>query len=302
MCRSAITLVCLFVCSVPPPQVSFLGCLTNTREMVQVFVGAFYGLPLFPAEQAPPLHHLLSLEDWMLTRYYHHRDSLTAALLSFAAAATQKGGASFSHTPSSSSSSVQLFEEQVNAEYQQCFKMQASLARLRNFIRAESESESMRGGVFRLHDDGGGRDPAHFSVSMLIKMVGCLVDTLLALSVGNNTSDSSATAAIAPTTAATVTTTPTTVAGGATTCEGGVSSPEFPLVDAFSGHVCLLSEEECRVLFYTLCIHGIPKMHARAIALLIKFCGSQRWWGHFVVSVVGDLFSEHQAAVFNKER
>ena len=75
-----------------------------------------------------------------------------------------------------------------------------------------------------------------------------------------------------------------------------------PLDASSVGPEQMMNEEECRVLFYTLCIHGIPKMHARATALLIKYGGSQSWWGRFLVHVAESLFDEQQAAIFNKER
>lgn len=249
--------------------------------MVQVFIGAFYGIPLFPPDQAPSMEQLHSLQEWLLSQYYLHRDSLTSALLSYA---TQQGA------PPTVLGPAHQYEDRVNVEYQQCFKMQVSLARLGNFIRRESEidSESSGGGVFRLPSESC-IDYANFSASKLSKMVGCLVDTLLALSAADGTA-----------------------APSSGPSSGGVSpkEEEQPLAlvgsdnDPFSQpqHVRLLTEEECRVLFYTLCIHGIPKMHARAIALLIKYGGSQSWWGGFIVKVAADLFGGQQAAIFNKER
>ena len=68
------------------------------------------------------------------------------------------------------------------------------------------------------------------------------------------------------------------------------------------GQLPILSEEDCRVLFLMLCIHGTPQMHARAIALLINFGGSQKWWGRFVVNMMRTLFDGQQTDVFNKER
>ena len=90
---------------------TFLGSLTNTREMTQIFIGAFYGIPIFTREQSPSTTQLRSLEDRLLSQYYLHRDSLSSALLSYA---SLQGGASNS----------QLYEDRVNQEYQQCFKMQ----------------------------------------------------------------------------------------------------------------------------------------------------------------------------------
>ena len=159
------------------------------------------------------------------------------------------------------------------------------MSRLRNFTKkmaAESQLSPHGCGqqdgcgqqVYRLPEEAC-IDYSHFSISKLSKMVGCLVDTLLALSVDTRPSP-----AMSP---------------------NGLDFP--PLLDSDPlAHARLLTEDECRVLFYTLCIHGIPKMHARATALLIKYGGSQSWWGRFVIKVAADLFGGHQTAVFNKER
>lgn len=270
---------------------TFLGSLTNTREMAQVFIGAFYGQPLFPADQAPSTEQLRSLEERLLTQYYLHRDSLTSALLSYA---SLHGGAP----------STQQYEEKVSVEYQQCFKMQVSLARLRHFVkrtagREDGEGHRSRGGVYRLAEESD-IYYAQYSISKLSKMVGCLVDTLLSLNVDTPATKSHE-AAIPPQVS--------DREGGAgpepgdeglVLGEGHAGQGHAGQVHA--GQVHGLSEEECKVLFYTLCIHGIPKMHARAIALLIKYCGSQRWWGGFIVGVATNLFGTHQAAIFNKER
>lgn len=259
-------------------QVTFLCSLTSAREVAQVFIGAFYGIPLFPASQSPAVDQLQSLEEWLLSQYYHHRDSLTSALLSYA---SLQGDAL---------SSSQQYEEKVNLEYQQCFKMQVGLARLRNYAKKVNEAQLEHdrvGGVYQLADQSC-IDYGRFSISKLSKMVGCLVDTLLALSV-----DTAASPAASPK----ISKEEGEERGGAVLPGGG----EYLDSDPFS-RVRLLTEDECRVLFYTLCIHGIPKMHARAIALLIKYGGAQSWWGRFIVSVAADLFGRQQTAVFNKER
>ncbi len=258
-------------------QVTFLGSLTNTREMTQVFIGAFYGIPIFPPEQMPSTAQLHSLEDRLLSQYYLHRDSLTSALLSYAS--LQEGAPN-----------TQLYEDKVNQVYQQCFKMQVSLARLRNFIKQKRESESKSasccGGVFQLPESS--VNFSQCSISKLNKMVGCLVDTLLTINADTRKSFQSLTSQR----------TEELASGGS----GGDSNDEGLEPDGDFGQVQLLSEEECRVLFYTLCIHGIPKMHARATALLIKYGGSQSWWGNFIVKVATNLFDGQQTAIFNKER
>ena len=259
---------------------TFLGSLTNTREMAQVFIGAFYGLPLFPPDQTPSTEQLHSLEERLLTQYYLHRDSLSSALLSYASL--------HAGTPN-----LQQYEEKVSVEYQQCFKMQVSLARLRNFMKRLSESEnadSGKSGEFCLPQESG-INYAQYSVSKLSKMVGCLVDTLLTLNIDPSSTRQSRQDSFTPAELSDESVNAETADEGLVLIDEG-STPQ--------AHV--LTEEECRVLFYTLCIHGIPKMHARAIALLIKYCGSQRWWGGFIVSVAANLFGEHQVDIFNKER
>ena len=63
-----------------------------------------------------------------------------------------------------------------------------------------------------------------------------------------------------------------------------------------------IAQEECSLLFDTLCIHGTPKLHARACSLLIMLCGSQPWWGSFVTSCAEVLYQANQSAIFHKER
>lgn len=166
--------------------------------------------------------------------------------------------------------------------------LQVSLARLRNFVKKmTTDSRPLPGNgqggcgqqgravVYRLPEESC-IDCTHLSISKLSKMVGCLVDALLALSVDTRPSPE-----VSP----------------------KEERGKFPVLDSDAlAQARLLTEDECRVLFYTLCIDGIPKMHARAIALLIKYAGSQSWWGGFIIKVAADLFGGQQTAVFNKER
>lgn len=168
--------------------------------------------------------------------------------------------------------------------------LQVSLARLRNFIKHKTESDSKsgskNGSVFELPAEST-TSLSQCSISKLNKLVGCLVDTLLIINTDTRRSFQKLTS-------------PGIEDVGV--ASGGDSVDELELDESPFGEVDLLSEEECRVLFYTLCIHGIPKMHARATALLIKYGGSQKWWGNFVVSVTASLFDGQQTAIFNKER
>ena len=248
---------------------TFLGSLVNTREMTQVFIGAFYGIPLFSPDQAPSVQQLKSLEDNFLSQYYHFRDGLTSALLSYA---SLKSGTQSSHH----------YKEKVNADYQQCFKMQVCLARLRNFMK-NLDTENDGGSIFQLPSPSD-INYNQCSISKLNKMIGCLVDTLLALNMDAQKYLESSTP-------------PRTEEQKDSFEDEGIE-----LDNHFLSQLHLLTEAECRILFNTLCIHGIPKMHARAIALLIKFGGSQKWWGDFIVKVAEDLFRADQSTTFSKER
>ena len=63
-----------------------------------------------------------------------------------------------------------------------------------------------------------------------------------------------------------------------------------------------VTEEECRLLFSSFCVHGVLRVQARACALLLRLCGAQPWWGEMVVSTASDLFSPQQNTSFNKKR
>ena len=259
-------------------QVTFLGSLVNTKEMTQVFIGAFYGIPFFSVDQSPSVEQLQSLEERLLSQYYLYRDSLTSALLSY----TNLHG----NTPCS-----KQYEERVNRDYQQCYKTQVCLARLRNFKKSLNETKhgsDDQSGAFGLPDVSD-IDYQQYSISKLSKLIGCLVDTLLAL---NSTPPKKSADNLTPTSAQ-----------QNELDQNGVAEDEgFSLDAVLVDQLPMLTEDECKVLFNALCIHGIPKMHARAIALLIKFGGSQNWWGEFVIKMAIDLFGTQQTAIFNKER
>ena len=120
-------------------------------------------------------------------------------------------------------------------------------------------------------------------------MIGCLVDTLLILNIDAQKSEGDSTP-------------PKMEDKIDSLADIGQEDEGLEMDASWMDHVPLLAEDECRVLFSTLCIHGIPKLHARAIALLIKFGGSQHWWGDFLVQMAVDMFGAQQAAIFNKER
>ena len=160
-------------------------------------------------------------------------------------------------------------EDLVTASNQACNKLQVRLARLRSFVRQYQEATGSvsggRGKVFTLEGETRKLLLADVSSSQLCKTIGCLEDTLLVLSQS---------------------------AAGKEAVDGSRASPPSP-------H---LSEEECSLVFMTLCVQGIPKLHARSCALLITLCGSQPWWGSFVTGAVTCLYGSSQTIVFHKER
>ena len=255
-----------------------MGSLTNSREPAEFLIGSFYGIPLLSIDYTPTTSQLRNLEEQLLSQYYLHRDSLKSALLSY-----------YSHH--GNPLSVKRCEERVNYDYQQCFKTQVSLARLRGVMKHLKPSED-RSQVFQL-SDGSGVDYSLLSISKLSKLIGTLLNTTLSLHYGVNSETFEE------------------------NFDGTQQSGEdlWPRVDRVledegleedvdwgCGQVPMLSEDDCRVLFLMLCIHGTPQMHARAIALLINFGGSQKWWGDFVVKMLKKLFDSQETVVFNKER
>ena len=151
--------------------------------------------------------------------------------------------------------------------------LQVKLARLRNLRKHhEGRNQRTKSGVLSLGEQAQLLDLSEMSSSRLCKFVGCLVDALLVLT-DQHCSDEELSKADSPREA----------------------------VQTFET-LPPLSEEDCYLLFSALCIHGVPKLHARACGLLIRLCGSQPWWGRLVSSAVVELFSSRQTAVFDKER
>lgn len=183
----------------------------------------------------------------------------------------------------------------MTAHYEQCFKTQVKLARLRNLKRAQeevhgTEEKSREDGfsVYSVDKQVHSLDVASLSANKLNKTVGCIIDTLLVLNKN-----------CMPTTNGNVKdeTSFTCLLGEIPEDEGFEMNSEL-----YSEQPPTLTEKECSLLFSCLCVHGVPKLHARACALLIRLCGSQDWWGHFVTRTSLDLLSGTQTAVFNKER
>ena len=156
----------------------------------------------------------------------------------------------------------------------------------------QNQTRQPEGGVLQLEQQLQLLDLSEMSSSRLYKFSGCLVDTLLVL---NDQSDEGNEARHQ-----------TSNARSETGQSSSEASPEEngsrDLAVQASKHPPTLTESECSLLFSTLCINGVPKLHARACALLVRLCGSQAWWGRFICSAMEELFSVRQTAVFNKER
>lgn len=228
------------------------------------------------------MEQLQTLEERLLSRYYLHRDSLTSALLSYASL----------HSGASNTKSC---EEKVNYDYQLCYKTQVCLGRLRSVIGQVRPREE-QSGIFHL-PDGSCVNYSQYSISKLSKLIGTLLNTILSLNI--DTENISSGECLVP-----------LRIGGEEDDERGdrprlEGIPEDEGLEEdmqWYGQLPLLSEEECRVLFLMMCIHGTPQMHGRTIALLINFGGSQKWWGAFIVKMAVSLFGGQQTEVFNKER
>ena len=244
-------------------QVTFIGKLGVGRDKSQVFVGTFYGCPIVPPDHFSPIH-LHSLEESILSHYHTSREKLTSSLLTYS-----------NHLQRSLASSSTLLEkckEEVNGYYQECFKAQVQLARLRHWRKSQEDTRPLDK-QYSIEKLASSVDMATLPISQLTKLIGCIVDSLLVLSKSSSTSN-----------------------------DQKETKPSEE-VEKDGEDVCVpLSEEDCCMLFSSLCVHGTPKFHARACALLIRLCGSQSWWGHFVTSTAMDLLSGSNTAVFNQDR
>ena len=170
---------CVFETSCISVQVTFIGRLGVSREKSQVFIGSFFGRPLLSADLSHS--HVHTLEESLLTQYHTSRDKLTTSLLTYSSL-SQKG------VSPSNPGLLKHCEEEVTAHYQQCFKAQVKLARLRNWKRSQEESrgteeKSYDGGlsVYSVDKQAHSLDVASLSANKLNKTVGCIIDTLLVL-------------------------------------------------------------------------------------------------------------------------
>ena len=160
---------------------TYTGKLGASREKAQVFLGAFYGIPLL-SKPSPLLASvdtlgsrvLRPLEQRLLSVYRSARDKLTASLTVHSSAV--EGG------PAGCRKQLQ---DRVRERYQACFLAQARLARIRNYAnRVGNGGETAAiaaGGVFSVEEEAAGVEFAEISLSQLYRLAGCLVNTLLVL-------------------------------------------------------------------------------------------------------------------------
>ena len=281
---------------------TFVGRLGANREKAQVFIGSFYGRPVFTGDTSLTPRQLLSLEETILSQYHGARDRLSQALLSYA-------GLSRKSSSSASQKQLKQCEEKVGSSYQECFKAQVQLARLRHFTKSQhdkeptvSSSDDSQGkeestsSVFSVDEEARSLNFHEMTFSRLSKIVGCLVDALLVLNGGTYTGAEAQVSS------------PVRRKPFQRTISFDPEPPKFEdkIIDEFLEWSPVappsLSERECSLVFLSLCIHGVPKLHARACALLTRLCGSQEWWGRFITNMALELFNINQPGVFNKER
>ena len=64
----------------------------------------------------------------------------------------------------------------------------------------------------------------------------------------------------------------------------------------------VLCPSVCEDLFHHLCIHGTKRIQLHAGLFLVRLCGRQNWWGHFLGSMLQQYFVSQQAAVCPQDR
>lgn len=277
-----------------------MGRLGANREKAQVFIGSFYGRPVLAGESSVTPQQLHSLEETFLSQYHSSRERLSQALISYAGLSRK--------STSVSQNQLKQCEEKVGSSYQDCFKSQVQLARLRHYVKSQKDKEAAGlvgggdpperpdGEVFSMDEEARSLNFQEMTFSRLSKIVGCLVDALLVLNGGTYTG---AEAQIS---------TPVRRKPFQRTISFDPEPPKFEdkIIEEYLEWCPVappsLSQKECSLLFLSLCIHGVPKLHARACALLTRLCGSQEWWGHFITDMTLELFNLSQPGIFNKER
>lgn len=89
-----------------------------------------------------------------------------------------------------------------------------------------------------------------------------------------------------------------------TTDDESSTTDNIPLIlDPRLPEWCLkFTREECRTLFYSLCVHGVAEEQVRVCVYLVQACGAEQWWSSFITDTFLDLFSSNPGQVFSKEK
>lgn len=143
-------------------QVTYTGRLGAAREKAQVFLGAFYGVPLPTPHDPPRPEILVPLEQLLLSKYHAAREDLVSALEAVRGEPNERNS--------------------VRERYQTCLVAQTRLARLRHYVTTNGETPGEIGGVFSLHEAAARLDHSSLSLSQLSRLAGCLINTMLILS------------------------------------------------------------------------------------------------------------------------
>ena len=144
---------------------TYTGRLGAAREKAQMFLGAFYGVPLLPASRDPQRSNILGpLEGALLFQYQTTRQDLVSVL------ETVSGGGDSARE-----------KDRVREKYQACFLAQTRLARLRHYMETVGGAPVVIGGVFSLQEAAAALDYSSLSRSQLYRLAGCLVNAMLIL-------------------------------------------------------------------------------------------------------------------------
>ena len=288
----------VFVCVTPPPppphhplQVTYTARLGALREKAQVFLGAFYGIPLVAPGNPGGSEFLPSLERQLLSRYLSARQDLEAEL-------EAAGG-------STAGEGEKAVQERVREKYQVCHVAQTRLARVRHLVSVVTEGDAP--GLIDL--EGSEVDYATLSLSQLYRLAGCLVNTMLILvAPGEKEGDEGApsftgnhlTLSILSVYYQYILSIVSVYSQYILSVQSIFQCPFLLHTDAVLGEL-EVTEDECRLLLSSLCVHGVLRVQGRMCALLLRLCGAQPWWGEMVVSTASHLFSS-PTLIFNRKR
>ncbi|GFO34551.1 baculoviral iap repeat-containing protein 6, partial [Plakobranchus ocellatus] len=79
-----------------------------------------------------------------------------------------------------------------------------------------------------------------------------------------------------------------------------VGSPAIPQPPA--ALYTALTPVAAQTLFQHLCIHSPQRVQVSAGLLLVRVCGTQPWWGHFLGNIMQEFFHAHFSQVFPQDR